>query len=139
MIKKLFLLLFGAKGLSTSARMAEDLFNKGVESHKAGDYVNAVKYYKQAAEQGYAKAQCNLGMCYYYGRGVAQDNTEAVKWYRLAAKHGYAEAQYSLGLCYLNGTGVAQNYTEAVKWLKKAAKQGNASAINVLKHLGIQQ
>ncbi|MEG2728313.1 MAG: tetratricopeptide repeat protein, partial [Mucinivorans sp.] len=50
------------------------------------DYTEAAKWYRLAAEQGYAKAQYNLGLCYNKGHGVTQDYTEAVKWTKLAAK-----------------------------------------------------
>ena len=54
------------------------------------DDAEAVKWYRLAAEQGYAEAQSNLGVMYNNGRGVPQDDAEAVKWYRLAAEQGYA-------------------------------------------------
>lgn len=138
MIKKLFLLLFIVIGLTTSAQTAQELVDKGVEYYEVGDYTNALKYFQQAAEQGNAKAQYNLGVCYENGQGVLQNYTEAVKWYRKAAEQGDALAQYNLGGCYYVGQGVAQNYTEAVKWIKKAAKQGDALAIEALKQLGEQ-
>ena len=62
------------------------------------DYAEAVKWYRLAAEQGYAAAQFNLGVGYANGEGVPQDYAEAVKWYRLAAEQGYAAAQYNLGV-----------------------------------------
>ena len=42
----------------------------------------AVKWYRKAADQGFAAAQYNLGGMYYRGEGVAKDEVEAVKWYR---------------------------------------------------------
>ena len=51
----------------------------------------------QAAEQGNAKAQYNLGVRYDNGLGVRQDYTQAVQWYRKAAEQGDAEAQFNLG------------------------------------------
>ncbi len=96
------------------------------------NYLEAVKYYRQAAEQGYADAQNNLGYCYYKGQGVAQDCREAVKWYRKAAEQGYATAQGWMGYCYEHGQGVQQDYREAVKWYRKAAEQGDADAQNSL-------
>ncbi|WP_146113983.1 tetratricopeptide repeat protein, partial [Haemophilus influenzae] len=50
------------------------------------DDFEAVKWYRKAAEQGYADAQFNLGNMYYNGHGVKQDDFEAVKWYRKAAE-----------------------------------------------------
>ena len=46
----------------------------------------AVKWYKLAAEQGYASAQFNLGVMYYTGNGVPKNHKTAVNWYRLAAE-----------------------------------------------------
>ena len=81
-----------------------------------------MKWYRKAAEQGYAAAQNNLGVAYEYGWGVPKNYAEAVKWYRKAAEQGYAYAQYNLGLMYDNGRGVPQDYAAAVKWYRKAAK-----------------
>lgn len=46
----------------------------------------------QAAEQGNADAQANLGWMYFYGKGVNKSYVEAIKWYRKAAEHGYIGA-----------------------------------------------
>ncbi len=92
----------------------------------ATDYVEAVKWFRKAAEQNYAEAQNNLGACYATGQGVAKDYVEAVKWYRKAAEQNFAPAQYNLGVCYATGRGVATNYVEAVKWYRKAAEQDHA-------------
>ncbi|MBR2921623.1 MAG: sel1 repeat family protein [Kiritimatiellae bacterium] len=100
------------------------------------DDSEAVKWYRKAAEQGYARAQCNLGLMYANGEGVTQDDSEAVKWFRKAAEQGLAVAQYNLGFMYANGRGVAKDEYEAVKWYRKAAAQGYEYAKKALKHLG---
>lgn len=87
-----------------------------------------VQSLQESAEQGDAAAQCNLGLCYYNGNGVAKDLTEAVKWFRKAAEQGYAVAQYNLGECYRVGDGVPKDMTEAVNWYRKAAEMGFANA-----------
>ena len=92
------------------------------------DEEEAVKWYRKAAERGYAAAQYNLGFMYDNGRGVAQDYTKAVEWYTKSAEQGHARAQFNLGLKYANGQGVAQDYTKAVYWYTKSAEQGNAIA-----------
>lgn len=113
---------------------------QGVEQ----DYVEAVKWYRKSADQGYAWAQNNLGSCYYMGRGVEQDYVETVKWFRKSADQGNAQAQIALGNCYLIGKVVEQDYKEAVKWYRKAADQGDAWAQNALGNcykdgLGVEQ
>jgi hypothetical protein len=96
------------------------------------DYKTAVKWYRLAAEQGYADAQVNLGVMYTLGQGVRRNYKTAVKWYRLAAKQGHAGAQNNLGLLYTIGQGVPQDYKAAVKWFRLAAKQGFSLAQNNL-------
>ena len=59
----------------------------------------AVKWYRESAEQGHARAQNNLGAMYDDGHGVSEDNTQALKWYRAAAEQGHARAQTNLGYC----------------------------------------
>ena len=81
-----------------------------------------------AAEQGFVRAQYNLGICYHDGTGVPRDEVEAVKWYRKAAEQGFAPAQINLGICYFNGEGVEKDSMQAVSWFRKAAEQGAAEA-----------
>jgi uncharacterized protein len=90
----------------------------------AQDRVEAVKWYRKAAEQGYPLAQLLLGKNY----TVLQDYAEAAKWYRKASEQGYAPAQYELGLVYEAGAGVPQDYVEAAKWYRRAAEQNDEAA-----------
>ena len=71
------------------------------------DYGEAVKWYRAAAEQDVAPAQCNLGLCYQTGRGVPQSDVEAVRWFCRAAKMGDKTAQHNLGLYYASLEGKA--------------------------------
>jgi TPR repeat protein len=52
------------------------------------DYKTAVKWYRLAAEQGYASAQHNLGFMYVLGRGVLKNNIRAHMWWSIAASSG---------------------------------------------------
>jgi TPR repeat protein len=103
----------------------------------AKDPVEAVKWYRKAAEQNLAKAQYILGACYAHGEGVSEDHVEAVKWYRKAAEQNYATAQENLGVCYVSGEGVAEDLVEAYKWLLLAVRQGDEHAkegVTLLEH-----
>ena len=113
---------------SATALSPEEMFQNGSEHHDKKNYTEAVKWYRKAAEQGFADAQNSLGFCYENGEGVTKDILEAVKWYRKAAEQGFAKAQCNLGYCYEKGKGVTQDYYEAVKWYRKAAEQGLARA-----------
>ena len=66
---------------------------EGVEQ----DYAKAFHYYDMAAHQDNALAKYNLGLCYYYGYGVAQDIKSAKFWLGKAlqsGKLGGREAQW---------------------------------------------
>jgi TPR repeat protein len=94
----------------------------------AKDDAAAANWYRKAAEQGYDKAQNNLGLLYEEGRGVEQDFAAAAASYRRAAEQGLATAQANLGRLYDVGLGVDPNQTEAAKWYRRAAEQRNAKA-----------
>ncbi len=90
----------------------------------APDAVEAMAWYRRAAEQGHVVAQFSLGGMYDNGDGVAQDPAEAVVWFRRAAEQGHASAQAALGVIYADGRGVAQDLGEAVRWFRRAVGQG---------------
>ena len=92
------------------------------------DWGQLVKWYRKAADQGNAEAQCNLGLCYAKGVGVTKDLAEAVKLFRQSAEQEDAKAQYNLGRCYARGYGINKDSAEAFKWFRKAAEQGNVLA-----------
>ena len=84
----------------------------------------------QAAEQGYAKAQYQVGQCYLKGeKSVPCDNEQAMKWLGMSAQQENKDAQFVLGGIYMNGLGVGKDPEEGLRWLGKSAKQGNARAM----------
>jgi TPR repeat protein len=66
---------------------------RGVEK----DAVQAVHWYRKAAEQGHVNAQHNLGCMYFSGDGVQQNDCEAARWWRMVVDQGEANAHYWLG------------------------------------------
>ena len=112
--------------------------NHGLQQDDAG-YRRAVNHFtyaaqqaaasfEQAAKQGNADAQYQLGFMYETGQGVEQDYRRAAQWYEKAAAQGHAQAQYQLGCLYREGLGVEENDEEAEKWWQRAAAQGVAQA-----------
>lgn len=89
------------------------------------DYTEAVHWFQKSAEQGFANAQYNLGVCYRRGRGVIRDEDEAIKWYLKAAEQGHVDSQYLMGECFERAASYSGDYSEAVKWHKRAASQGH--------------
>ena len=91
-----------AKRQTEEAEQAESFYTRGNDYYSGRngyrqDYAEAVRWYRKAAEQGYAKAQGSLGWMYEQGLGIPKDGAEAVKWYRKAADQGNAVAQRFLG------------------------------------------
>ena len=61
------------------------------------NYIEAIKWYKKAADQGNADAQYELGYMYDLGLGeLIQSYIEARKWYRFAADQGHMGAKKRL-------------------------------------------
>jgi len=48
-----------------------------------------VKWYRLAAEQGFARAQSHIAVSYYNGTGVPQDHLMAYAWGNLAGANGH--------------------------------------------------
>jgi TPR repeat protein len=94
----------------------------------AQDHAEALKWYRLAADQGYADAQYNLGVLYKDGHGEPQDYAEALKWFSLAANQGDPVAQNGLGFMYANGKGVPQDFVLAHMWWSLASTRGNEDA-----------
>jgi uncharacterized protein len=108
--------------------MTLDKQEAGIAAYLHGDFAAALRLFQPLAERGDASAQCNLGVMYEQGRGVAQNYREAMRWFRLAAIQGNASAQSNLGVMYYKGQGIAQDYGEAMKWYRLAAEQRNPEA-----------
>ncbi len=61
------------------------------------DLVQAVIWYRKAAENGHSLSQAYLGAIYRIGAIVPKDEVQAAMWYRKAAAQGNANAQIGLG------------------------------------------
>ena len=105
-----------------------DDFTDAKAAYSAGDYKEAARLYRLAADQGDADAQFNLGLMYKNGEGVSRDAVEAARLYRLAADQGDADAQFNLGVMYYYGEGVSRDAVEAARFFRLAADQGDADA-----------
>lgn len=59
-------------------------YNRGTEywygSGVPQDYVEAAKWFRKAAERGFAEAQYRLAQMMAIGQGIRQDDTEAANW-----------------------------------------------------------
>ena len=83
---------------------------------KPHDMAEAMRLYREAAQQGHVEAQYELGCEYNAPLSEYHDCCEAVKWLRMAAEQGHQEAQAELGHSYEFGVGVEIDLKEAEKW-----------------------
>ncbi len=89
------------------------------------DDAKAIRILRPLAERGDVVAQYNLGVMYYRGRGVVQNDQEAVRLWKLAASQGNASAQYNLGWLYYGGK-VDKDDKEVLKWYRLSSGRGYA-------------
>ncbi len=69
-----------------------------------------------------------LGVAFYTGEGVAEDEKKAVELFELAAEKNHQAAAYMLGDCLLDGIGVDVDRGSALEWLVRASELGHRGA-----------
>ena len=87
---------------------------------------------RQAAADGDARAQFEIGAIYTEGRAITQDYAEAAKWYERSAAQGFVPAQYRIGNLYEAGQGVEKDFEIAKLWYQRGAEAGNRMAMHNL-------
>lgn len=124
----------GATALTESSDSDKN-FKQGVDLLQKGDYDNALKSLRLAAEKGHQFAQFKLGSFYEEGLSGKVDLVEAAKWYQMAANQGHTIAQVKIGAMYRYGLGMKSDYEQAKKWYAMAAKNGNQEATTALSEI----
>ena len=109
--------------MEAQAHLADILANSG-----AGVTQQAFEMYKQAALQGHARSQYNLGTCFRNGRACERSHERAVEWWAKAAEQGHAAAQCELGYAHVTGQGVRRSAERGLELFKLSAAQGYATA-----------
>ncbi|MCF3639141.1 sel1 repeat family protein [Rhizobium sp. TRM95111] len=103
------------------ARMA---FQLGRGLQKAGQDLEALKLYGEAAKLGHTTAMANYGGML----GARGDQVSEFGLYRKAAEAGDLLGAYNLGVAYRDGIGTAVDGAEAMKWFEKASAAGDETA-----------
>ena len=94
--------------------------NMALSFFNAGQFAEAFRFYKRAAEQGLFKSQYSLAVCFEQGTGTEVNLAEAKRWYRKGVDRGEAESQNNLaGLLDKEGS-----HREAFELVKLSAQQG---------------
>ncbi len=111
-----------------AAESVEDYMTEADKAFDRSDVVNAMAYYRKAAEAGHVPAQNRLA----YLLNISEENEEALQWYSKAASTGDAEAQFYLAGMYADGDGTAKDPAEALRLFNASANGGYAPAIRVM-------
>ena len=94
-------------------------------------YADELSEIERLANQGDVDAQTLLGVMYYDGDGVEQDDVKAAYWTGKAAEQGEAGAQYLLGVMYYNGQGVTQDKQKGCRLYRAAADKNIQEALDL--------
>lgn len=125
-----------------------DALQDGVTALHRKDYPLAIRLLEPLAQAGNATAQWRLGLMYYHGHGVRENDVLAMKWFERAARQGNTDAQFHVGNMYAYGLATppadADPARLAAQWYFEAARQGHADAqyslgILFLTGTGVQQ
>ncbi len=94
-----------------------------------------VHYYTLAAKQKFILSICNLGNCYCYGEGVAQNQKKANEFFKLGVSLGDDTCINNLGWAYQYGLGVKKDLKKAIQLYKRSAAMNCLSAYESLGYL----
>jgi len=127
------------EGLDLIKELAEDGHADGICAYatclndgRGGLDINpkaAASWWMNACEKhDHIQSNYELGVAFYTGDGVPEDEAIAVEYFRRAADCGHAGAAYMLGDCLLDGIGVDRDRGEALEWLVTSAELGHRGA-----------
>ncbi len=111
---------------SISCRDACAAHNIAITYREIGDLRMAVKWFQKSVDAGDADALIQLGIHYYWGKGVRKNPKAAVRYFRKASKAnfisecGRADAFFLLGVAYFEGEGVKRSISNARRLLERA-------------------
>ena len=127
-----FMIIVLAGWLALAGPALAGAFEDGLKAYESKKFKQAAELYRQAAGQGHAVAQLNLGQMYEDGVGVAKDLTAAADWYLKAGEQGNGAAQLKLGEIYAAGLAVDRDLRQSAHWYKKAGEHGDVRAKEAL-------
>ncbi len=120
---------WGGGGLMAKPNPKE-LFDLGVKSIEAKDYIQAKKYFEKACGLNNGGGCGALGDLY---DGVEKNLIKAAQYLSKACDLNNGSGCGTLGFLYGMGKGVEKNLTKADQYISKACKLGDQEACEVLK------
>jgi uncharacterized protein len=123
-------LALAATLISTLALAAP--IDDAIQAMDAGRHDEAARKLAPLADSGVAEAQYRLGLLYYTGKGVSENEKQAYELLLKSAKQGHQQAMFHLGNLLAFGQDaariVADPDAEAARWYFQAASAGHAEA-----------
>ncbi len=118
-------------GYPAAETMIGHMHEMGLLSENAKpDLINALRWYRFAAEKRYPPALMKIGEFTESGQaGISRSTSEAVSWYQKAADEGYPPAQVLVADRYLSGRGLKRNNDLALKWYLRASEVNYPEAL----------
>lgn len=122
------------------AKQAVDCYNHAVKMYKEKNYVEAKKYFEEAAKLGMVSSKIELAQMYEQGLGTELDEKEAFKWYKEAVPN-LPDAPLDdqqifvinkLAKMYYLGKGVEKDFEESFKCFQVLAEEGIAHSQYIL-------
>lgn len=107
----------------------EKKMDEGRKAFTEKDYEKAFTIFLGLAEGGHPQAQCNLGLMYFRGNHVEEDELIAEYWLKTSYENGEPKAAANLGSLYEEKH---QNYEQALHWYSIAAENGLDAGQNSL-------
>jgi TPR repeat protein len=116
--------------------------NIAITYRQIGDLRTAVKWFRKSADAGDGDALIQLGIHYYWGKGVRKNPKAAMRCFRAASKAkfisegGRDDAFFLLGVAYSEGGGVRASIPSARRLFKRAnIDNDHPAARKMLLHL----
>lgn len=100
--------------------------NIAITYREGGNFRQAFRWFRKAATLGDGGVFVQLGIHYYWGRGVRTDHQEAIRYFRKATRGKSCsesdrdDANFYIGVAYLEGKGVAKSPRMARIYLERA-------------------
>ena len=110
-------------------KIRNQLRNSSYSSYSSSDDREAFSLYESLAAKGNARAQSQLGVFYYTGKGTRENREEASKWWSKASDLGNIAAKTYLGVMYIKGQGVVKDESKAIPLFQTAADLGDTHAM----------
>lgn len=83
-------------GQSQSLVQPDALYEQALEAYRTNRKESGAMLLQQAADLGHTEAMTELGIAYYYGQGVPEDEVKAEQWFAKAARAGNRRAMHNL-------------------------------------------